>query len=167
LILGRPGPAREDFYLASKDDSVLAGSIAQLLRNQHAIECYLDLIDPDASKTGDKLGEYLRAQMGKCNQLLAVVSQSTKTSWWVPWEIGIATEKDHPIATFTGDNTALPEYLKKWPYLRSQQDLDQYAKISKATESNLLVEKSYKSEASARQSSTEQFYRNMRATVGQ
>jgi MTH538 TIR-like domain (DUF1863) len=125
------------------------------------------VIDPEASRTGDKLGEYLRAQMGLCTQLLAVVSRNTKSSWWVPWEIGISTEKDQPIATYAGDNTPLPEYLRKWPYLRSQAELDEYARVSKATEQTFTLEKSFKTEARARQSSTQTFYRDLRARLGQ
>jgi TIR domain len=155
------------FISHQRGDSVLAGTVAHRLKTYHQIDCYIDLIDPDASKSGDKLGDYLRAQMGLCTQLLAVVSQNTKTSWWVPWEIGISTEKDQPIATYAGDNTSLPEYLRKWPYLRSQSDLDQYARVSKAAEQTLRRERSFKTEARARESSTALFYRELRASLGQ
>lgn len=155
------------FVSHQRADSQLASTVAHRLQAYHHIECYLDLIDPEASKTGDKLGEYLRVQMGLCTQLLAVVSQNTKASWWVPWEIGISTEKDQPIATYAGDNTTLPEYLRKWPYLRSQAELDEYARVSKATEQSYIREKSFRTEASARHSSTQQFYRDLRTRLGQ
>lgn len=111
------------FISHQQADSLLAGKISAYLTVNHKIDCYLDLVDPNASKAGDQLGDYLREVMGKCTQLMAVVSENTKGSWWVPWEIGVATEKDYPIATFAGDNTVLPEYLKKWPYLKTQSDL--------------------------------------------
>jgi hypothetical protein len=155
------------FISHQRADSLLAGNVAQRLKTYHQIDSYLDLIDPEASKTGDKLGEHLREQLGLCTQLLAVVSQNTKTSWWVPWEIGISTEKDQPIATYAGDNTTLPEYLRKWPYLRTHAELDEYARVSKAAEQTFTREKSFKVEARARQSSTQQFYRELRARLGQ
>lgn len=155
------------FISHQQADSLLAGTVAHRLKAYHKIDCYLDVIDPLASKTGDELGEYLRSQMGSCTQLLAVVSRNTKLSWWVPWEIGIATEKDQPIATYAGDNTVLPEYLRKWPYLRSQTDLDEYARVSTGADQTLRRERSIKTEARARQSSTSQFYRNLRARLGQ
>ena len=105
--------------------------------------------------------------MGVCTQLLAVVSENTKSSWWVPWEIGIATEKDFPIATFAGDNTMLPEYLRKWPYLKTQNDLDIYARISKSAQQQYIQEKSHSFDSAARHSSTQSFYRNIRASLGQ
>ncbi len=157
------------FVSHQQADSVLAGKISYHLKANHQIDCYLDLIDPNASQAGDQLGEYLRDQMGKCTQLMAVVSENTKSSWWVPWEIGIATEKDHPIVTFADDNTALPEYLKKWPYLKTKNDLDAYANASKNAMKEFDLRKSYSLESisSARHSSTQEFYRSLRASLRQ
>ena len=104
---------------------------------------------------------------------MAVVSEKTKQSWWVPWEIGVATEKDYPIATFAGDNTELPEYLKKWPYLKDQFGLDAYAEASKKAENEFNLRKSFATEsatfdsASVRHSSTQEFYRSLRSSLGQ
>src|SRR6478735_12264138 len=137
------------FISHQKLDGALAGQIASRLKVVHQIDVYLDLIDPAVSKTGDKLGEHLREQLGKCDQLLAVVSAKTKESWWVPWEIGISTEKDQPIATYAGDNTLLPEYLRKWPYLKNDSDLDAYAAASKQASGTYNLRKSYKSESAA------------------
>lgn len=159
------------FISHQKADSTLAGKISTYLKANHQIDSYLDLIDPNASQAGDKLGEYLRNEMGKCTQLMAVVSENTKGSWWVPWEIGIATEKDHPIATFADDDTVLPEYLKKWPYLKTQNDLDVYAKAVKAStnlfENSRKVRAAFESIESTRHSSTQEFYRSIRAGLGQ
>lgn len=157
------------FISHQRADSELAGLISGHLKLNHKIDCYLDLIDPNSSNAGDALGDYLRSQMGKCTQLMAVVSENTKASWWVPWEIGIATEKDYPIATFADDDTKLPEYLKKWPYLRTQSDLDAYAWASKEAEKNFNLRKSYTMDSvvDARHSSTQQFYRHLRARLSQ
>lgn len=156
------------FISHQQGDSALAGKISYHLKVNHQIECYLDLIDPNASRAGDQLGEYLRDVMGKCTQLMAVVSENTKGSWWVPWEIGIATEKDYPIATFAGDNATLPEYLRKWPYLKTQNDLDAYARASKAAMNQFNLRKSqFIAESAARHSGTQEFYRSLRTSLGQ
>lgn len=155
------------FVSHQKADFALATGIAARLKDGHSIETYLDVIDPNATQAGDALGEYLRAILGKCTQLLAVVSFNTKTSWWVPWEIGIATEKDYPIATFAGDGTSLPEYLKKWPYLKSQEDLDAYATASKQAARTYSLQKSILTEREARGQGTKDFYRTLRARLGQ
>jgi hypothetical protein len=95
------------------------------------------------------------------------VSEATKTSWWVPWEIGIATEKDYPLATFSGGSAALPEYLRKWPYLRSDADLDRYAEASKTAARDLVTKRGYLTESVARERSTKEFFRVLRGSLGQ
>jgi hypothetical protein len=85
------------FVSHQKADSEIALAVAARLRVHHQIDSYLDVIDTNLALSGESLGEYLRAEMGKCTQLIAVVSASTKISWWVPWEIGIATEKNFPL----------------------------------------------------------------------
>ena len=86
---------------------------------------------------------------------------------WVPWEIGVATEKDYPIATYAGDKTSLPEYLKKWPYLQSEQELDVYAKVSKQAHETYVNNKRHLNEEVSRKSGRRLFYRQLREKLGQ
>jgi hypothetical protein len=155
------------FISHQKADSEIAGAVAARLHQTHQIDCYVDIIDSNLLKSGESLGEYLRREMGKCTQLIAVVSTNTRLSSWVPWEIGIATEKDFPLATYFGDNTPPPEFLQKWPYLRSLSDVDQYAKASKSADSTFRLRKSTLTEDSARRASTTDFFRTLRAGLGQ
>jgi hypothetical protein len=155
------------FISHQKADSEVAKAVEARLRINHRIDSYVDVIDTNLARSGESLGEYLRREMGNCTQLIAVVSGNTKNSWRVPWEIGIATEKDFPLATFFGDNTPPPEYLQKWPYLRSLSDVDQYAKASTAADDSFRVRKSTLTEDSARRVSTGDFFRTLRASLGQ
>jgi TIR domain len=155
------------FISHQASDSELAARIAHHLEALHEIKSYLDVIDPYAGQAGDQLGEYIREQLGVCTQLLAVVSKKTQSSWWVPWEIGIATEKDQPIATFASDEASLPEYLRLWPYLRSREDLDSYAIASKEAARTTTLRKAYISESAAQRSGTQTFYRSLRARLRQ
>ena len=155
------------FISHQRADSALALGIERRLRTGHGIDAYLDVIDPSASTAGDDLGEHVRRELGRCTQLLAVVSEATRTSWWVPWEIGVATEKDYPLATYADGGGALPEYLRRWPYLRDQVDLDRYAAASKAASRDLATKRTYLNESVARERSTKEFFRTLRASLGQ
>jgi hypothetical protein len=155
------------FISHQRADSTLALGIAGRLRIYHAIESYLDVIDPNVASTGDELADHVKSELGKCTQLLAVVSEATRTSWWVPWEIGIATEKEFPLATFAGGSAAVPEYLKKWPYLRTEADLDRYAEASKSAARDFASKLSYLTESVARERSTKGFFRVLRASLDQ
>lgn len=155
------------FISHQRADSALALRISNRLRDVHRIASYLDVIDPEATDKGDTLADLIRARLGTCTQLLAVVSEATRASWWVPWEIGVASEKEYPLATFSGGGVKPPEYLQKWPYLRTDAELDLYATASKARSTEFAAMETYLNESVARERSTKQFYRTLRASLGQ
>lgn len=149
-------------------DSVLALKIQNYLKSNHNIDCYLDVIDTNFNH-GEDIAAHVRKELDKCTQLLAVVSDATKSSWWVPWEIGVATEKDFPLATF-GENIELPDYLKKWPYLKSTSDLDKYAETSKEAARRVVtasMESALSGRTIFRSDVTRHFYKTLRAKLGQ
>jgi hypothetical protein len=153
------------FISHQKADSATASAIARRLQTTHQIECYVDVIDPVLARSGESLGDYLRSEMGKCTQLIAVVSASTKSSQWVPWEIGMATEKQFPLATYLGDGTPTLEFLAKWPYLRSMSDVDEYANASRSAQT--VLRKSVLTQDAAQRSATGEFFRTLRAALRQ
>lgn len=148
-------------------DSAIAKNIADRLRIYHSIDSYLDVIDPYINRNGEDLAKHIQVEMSKCTQLLAIVSSETKNSQWVPWEIGVATEKDYPLATFSGGNTLPPEFLRKWPYLRTESDLDLYARVSKSAAASYVQKRATLNEGVARVRSTSEFYSSLRSGLGQ
>lgn len=154
------------FISHKKEDSQEAGRIAGHLR-LNGLDVYLDVIDTQLTKSGPDLADYIRAQLDGCTQLLAVISAQTQASWWVPWEIGVATEKERFLASFVSGNAVIPEFLQKWPYLRTQADLDVYVRESKRAQ--LLVEQSVQKGhvASARAQGFRTFHTSLKASLGQ
>jgi len=115
------------------DDANIAERVAR--RVQHnGLGTYLDTIDDALLKDGPDLAEHLLKRMGECQQLIAVISTYTKTSWWVPWEIGVGSEKGFRMASFSDSHVALPSYLEKWPALHTERHIDLYCDYSKQTE---------------------------------
>lgn len=154
------------FVSHKKEDQYIASSVADRLKRNGA-DVYLDVIDPDAHKAGDDLADYLRDALSKCTDLMVVVSARTKESWWVPWEIGVASEKEYPLSTFAGENCELPLYLKKWPYLRTLPDVDTYVDVSKAARKTVVDRYSYKTASEIQPMIVKQFNRSLRAALGQ
>lgn len=158
------------FLSHQQADERFAVETARRLSTMHRIDCYLDVIDPYINGRVEDLADHIRAKMSDCTQLLAIVSNATLASQWVPWEIGVATEKDFPLATYSADGQKPPEFLAKWPYLRSVVDLDRYALASKAATAGISTEMLKEATASgtrSRRSSTAQFYRTLRAQLNQ
>ena len=91
--------------------------------SQAGIKTYLDVLDPESQTTDDITGVITR-NITECSHLLAVVSDKTAHSWWVPFEIGEATISDRRICSFKTGVGELPEYLDKWPKLARITDLD-------------------------------------------
>lgn len=154
------------FVSHKKEDQYIAGAVAERL-SRNGAQVYLDVIDPDAHKAGDDLADYIRAALSTCTDLMAVVSTKTKESWWVPWEIGVASEKEYPLSTFAGENCELPLYLKKWPYLRSLADIDTYVRVSKVARSNITTRYGYKTASQIQPLFVKEFYTTLRAVLGQ
>jgi hypothetical protein len=129
------------FISHKQEDAAPARAVSQRLI-ANGIATYLDLFDPDA-KDGPELADYLREKLGLCQGLMAVVTNQTITSWWVPWEIGVASERDMPMATFSYDRANVPSYLRKWPYLTQLDQIDAYADLAKqqVQQRRVLVEK--------------------------
>ena len=154
------------FISHKQEDAQQAGLVAKYLQ-ANGLGVYLDTIDSQLERTGPDLAQYIRSQLERCTQLLAVISAKTRASWWVPWEIGVATEKERFLASFVSDYASVPEYLVKWPYLRTQADLDVYIRESKNAER--LVEDRIKksSVGNPRAEGFRSFHTSLRASLGQ
>jgi len=148
------------------EDSHAATAVASRLK-ANEVDVYLDSFDPDA-KDGPDLADYLRETMRRCHGLMAVVSAETIRSWWVPWEIGVASERDMPMATFSHDNSDIPTYLRKWPYLTQLNQIDQYARTAQKMmrQRRTLIEKR-EAFGSAEAISGRAFNRTLKANLGQ
>ena len=90
---------------------------------QAKIKTYLDVLDPESQTTED-ITEVITRNISECTHLLAVVSERTAQSWWVPFEIGEATISNRRICSFKTGPTELPLYLDKWPKLTTGKDID-------------------------------------------
>ncbi|MFV1607228.1 toll/interleukin-1 receptor domain-containing protein [Phaeobacter sp. JH20_10] len=121
------------FISHKNTDSLLAEKVARRVR-VNGLETYLDTIDDALVKDGPELADLLLARMGQCQQLIAVVSSQTKDSWWVPWEIGVGSEKGFRMASYSESYVTLPSYLEKWPALHTDRHIDLYCEYSKQTE---------------------------------
>lgn len=62
------------------------------------------------------------------------MSETTKYSWWVPFEIGMSAQIDMPTASFLKEDVDLPSYLSYWPRLKTTRDVATYVDVRKRTE---------------------------------
>ena len=111
-------------------DDERARKIYLYLRYDQDIECYIDDFDEVAgiAQKTNRITDRILERLEYCTHLLAVVTEHTEGSWWVPFEIGVARRAPRIISTYTDlYGSDLPEYLREWPILRSHNELDEYA----------------------------------------
>ncbi|MGW8464439.1 toll/interleukin-1 receptor domain-containing protein [Pseudomonas sp. CLCA07] len=90
---------------------------------QANIKTYLDVLDPESQTTED-ITTVITRNITECTHLMAVVSEQTAQSWWVPFEIGEATISNRRICSYKIGPSALPLYLDKWPKLSGENDIN-------------------------------------------
>lgn len=154
------------FISHKKADRNKAIQIADYLRN-HQIICYIDELDPSLKTTSDITNSIMQ-RVKQCTHLMAVVSDNTTESWWVPFEIGVASEASRRICSYRLNFVQLPEYLEKWPILSSGQQLDNFAHFYRQDQSVPLSEsRLFKSQSSRTIGTPESFHRHLKASLGQ
>ena len=65
------------------------------------------------------------------------MSEATKNSWWVPFEIGMAAQVDMPTASYLTSSVKLPDYLEYWPRLKSTSDVATYVSVRRSVAEQL------------------------------
>lgn len=157
------------FVSYTRSDTSLATHLAGQVR-RNGLDTYLDIIDDALLKDGPELAEHLLTRMAQCQQLIAVVSTATKDSWWVPWEIGVGSEKGFRMASYSQQFVNLPSYLKKWPSLRSDLDIATYCRLSSETASEISrresIGMSEAARADIRKSHALEFHTRLKSLLG-
>ena len=127
-------PRDYDVFISHKgDDMDLAEDIGDTLHS-NGIQGYLDMWDPAVDGDSPELEDHLRNVIRFTPSILAVVTENTPLSWWVPYEIGVARETESQIATFLSVDelsskiVELPSYLGKWPILTEKLELTTWAR---------------------------------------
>lgn len=124
------------FISHKKEDSGLALAI-QSAFSKNGVTSYLDVLDSSITSGGKELTEHIKSNLNTCSDIIVVMSDATKYSWWVPFEIGMSAQVDMPTASFLKSEVVLPSYLSYWPRLKTISDIDKYVAVRKKTEQDI------------------------------
>lgn len=120
----RASATRADVFLShsSLDKEALPKAIGFL--ESHGAKVYIDKVDKELPKrTSAETGVKLKERISQCPKFIVLVTENSKNSRWIPWELGIADEKKKlPNVALLPDvgnqaNAAWPEqeYLGLYP----------------------------------------------------
>lgn len=160
------------FISYKSTDLAVAKGVKSKIEQHDDFKAYLDRVDDTLLKNDPDLADRLRERIDECDQLLAVVGPETRLSWWVPWEIGVGSEKNYFLSTYCRRSVTLPSYLKRWPVLRSDSDIDQYCDLSRRHRRDrdrriVAARTVHLSEQGVRQTTAAAFHNDLRHALGQ
>ena len=114
-----------------KEDAI---AVANLLR-ENGIDVYIDIDDEGLqietqNDNPEGIVKHIQEALKYSTHLMALISDNTKESWWVPYEIGYAKHAEKKIASLRLKKNldGFPDYLKIEPCLDNVDDLKQYIK---------------------------------------
>lgn len=118
---------------------------------------YLDILDYSVTRSGKELTDHIKKNLNDCTDIIVVMSESTRYSQWVPFEVGMSAQIDMPTATFLQENVSLPDFLVYWPRLKQPSDIRKYIAARYEVQREYASKYLFKS-AEMRMSQTARFY---------
>ena len=126
------------FISHKKEDQEAAEAIGNYLLTEVKVNIYLDTHDADlreavSVENDNAIVQLIQKGLNRSTHLLCLVSDQTRLSWWVPYEIGIADISSTAlgkmkISTLKLKGTEdIPSFLKIHEVLLSSEDFKQYA----------------------------------------
>lgn len=121
------------FLSHKKEDKKAAIAIGQYLTDVVGVNIYLDINDAELQEAtreanDKKIVESIKKGLNASTHLLCLISESTKLSWWVPYEIGLADAKEKDIASMKLKGIEdVPSYLKIHKTLYNVEEFLRYA----------------------------------------
>ena len=139
----------------TKDDD-LAEKVAECIRS-FGLTAWVDSDFLDAKHDGPGMASKIQRVISRSYCLLAVVTNETSSSWWVPFEIGIAWNSNKYLSTYGIPRVTLPTFLKVWPRVKDRQELRSWCEEMKRKKATYrpTIHETYLAMASGQQSSYE------------
>ena len=106
------------FISHKKEDQHIAIELGKFLTENLNVDIYLDIFDVELQEAVSvendaKIVSSIKEGINLSNILLCIVSDKTKLSWWVPYEIGLADNSGIKIASIkTKEIDDFPSFLK-------------------------------------------------------
>ena len=110
----------------TKDDD-LAEEVAKCIRS-FGLTAWVDSDHLDCKDDGPGMASKIQGAIRRSYCLLAVVTSATSASWWVPFEIGIASDRSRYLSTYGDPRVGLPSFLAAWPRVRNHDELHAWCK---------------------------------------
>ena len=145
-----------EHYTAALTDAVLAEESDPATGSESMDRRCMEMIRKECAKQRRK-EVWKGTNLNDCTDIIVVMSDSTRHSQWVPFEVGMSAQKDMPTATFLQENVSLPDFLAYWPRLKQPSDIRKYIAARNEVQHEYVSKYLFES-FKPNQSQTERFY---------
>lgn len=145
------------FISHKNEDSTQAVALRDAFA-KNGVTSYLDVLDSSITSGGKALTDHIKENLNTCSDIIVLMTDSTKYSWWVPFEIGMSAQVDMPTASFLRSDVILPSYLSYWPRLKTTADVDKYVSVRKQIEQQMQQQYGRYELNERRETETREFY---------
>ncbi|MFZ3445639.1 toll/interleukin-1 receptor domain-containing protein [Vibrio harveyi] len=115
-------------------DKKAVQDIADYIMEKADIDVYLDIHDEELQEAvgkgnAEQITALIERGIDKSTHTMCLISQKTKSSWWVPYELGYAKRSGKKISSLKlkGD-VELPDFLKVGEIIYGTKSLNDYIK---------------------------------------
>lgn len=125
---------KECIFISHKSEDIKAAKAVAEVIMSNGVDVYLDVNDSglqSATRENDsqKIVDCIENALLKSSHICVLVTNKTKESWWVPYEVGYAKNGEKNIASLLlKDVYDFPDFLKIERKLRGLSDLKNYIK---------------------------------------
>ncbi len=116
------GTTWDVFVSHRSDDDEVAEEVARCVRS-YGLTAWVDSDYLHASDDGPQMASKIKRVIERSYCLMAVVTRATASSWWVPFEIGIASDMDRFLSSYGDPVVELPSFLAAWPRVKNHGEL--------------------------------------------
>lgn len=145
-------------FISHKNTDFLQALLLRKAFERNNVASYLDVLDSSINGGGKQLTDHIKENLNTCTDIIVVMSEVTKDSWWVPFEIGMSAQVDMPTASYLSADVILPSYLSYWPRLRTTSDVDKYVAIRRKNAKAINERYGHYSSSERRAIETRAFY---------
>jgi hypothetical protein len=154
------------FISHKKEDELEALRINIMLKSLN-VDSYLDLLDPSITGDGKALTDHIKNQLNDCTDIIVVMSEATRFSQWVPFEVGMSAQIDMPTANYLKEGVDLPSFLSYWPRLKTTKDVETYIQVRRKVENEMKSIYEDRQFNTRQKIETEKFYAQLKFKLNQ
>jgi hypothetical protein len=154
------------FISHKKEDESEALKINIMLKKLY-VDSYLDLLDSSIAGDGKALTDHIKNQLNNCTDIIVVMSELTRYSQWVPFEVGMSAQIDMPTASYLKEGVDLPSFISYWPRLKTTEDVETYIQIRRKVEKEMQLIYEDRQFETRQKIETEKFYAQLKSKLSQ